>query len=1595
MEKAFPGVFASLENAGLARVITSEQLPKSIKDGRFSKAQTETEEFKKWFGDSKVVDSDGKPLVVYHGTKDDITKFDKRKSRTNKAFFFATDRGFASSPAYTGSIGGRAKGGGNVMPVYLSIKNPLVLDDLSYNPMFESGVIDKARNAGHDGIHVTKDGRWIAFEPKQIKSAIGNRGTFDPNNPDILYSKSGHILAYVQNGQVTFVADNISKGHNVKGLMLHEIGVHLKQLGKNDKEFQGILNAVRLMHKAKNAKVKAAYDRAYSAIERGADKAERVKTDLFWEEVAGYLTETNPDMSVAKRLVSWFRAKIREWASNAKGRDRLKLVQWANNLSDSDIVYMATEAVRAAKDAGTIAQNDGVRASMVGEYGGEHRPMTDEGGAARLHDLEAAFGEDIYGPNALQYYGSGDPREKAVVRILKSLKGNPDAEVTIYRGGPESIDGINPGDWVTLIESVAQDYADQSDGGKVVKKTVKASEVTSWADSLLEFGYYPNQSPRTEGADTRYSFDQPYNYSFTESDYHPAVVSWAKERFGDQVAPNGKPAWQNFTRWFGDSAVVDAEGKPLVVKHGSREEFTEFRGKRGGMYFTEDGAAVTAIFTEDGRGDIGEYYLSLKNPLDARWMNMSEAHKAELRLIIESVVDESDIEAAAAKLEVPIEDADPFEVFTDGEFFWGYGRDLQDAVMEAIKRRGYDGVIFPDALTMGEAHISYVVFNPEQIKSATGNTGDFSTDTWDIRYSRGVEAEQESFRPIRSGIRDRLDAIRFQIQDKLIDLKRAQEGVDTSDDANPYQKAAIWEGKAGERLNDFDEGRVQPLLEKVAESGLTLDQVGEWLVARHAREANSYLAEINPDKPADERYRLSGMSNDEAVKIMAEHAGNASLSEIGRMVDQINKDRVDMLVEEGLITKEMADQWRGRYKHYVPLNREEAEGGDHLPSRGQGFNIKGKESKMRTGSAYWTPGKILSHTIANMESSIVRAEKNQVGKALLAFIEQNPDDSFWTIETDRTMKSVRNGKVVEGPRLWDAPHEMTVKRDGVEYVIAFNPSNERAMRLVSGMKNLQAAQMGTVMRAMAKVTRFLASVNTSWNPEFMISNFLRDVQTAAYNLSDTEISDMKGRVLKDIPKAMNGIRSALFGDGSAEWAEVWEDFRKHGGKTGWLDIHSDIKAKERDLTKMVDRLQKGKPSRGAFVRFLNAVEGMNNVIENGVRLAAYKNALDAGLSKDKAAALAKDLTVNFNRKGQSGPTINALYMFFNAAVQGNVRLLQAMANSKKGRRLAYATIGFAVFLDIMNRSLSGDDDDDENIYDTLPDYVKNHNIIIMGEKEPIVKIPAPWGYNVLHTIGQVIGEAATGERFNATDAAARVGISIIDAFNPVGSGTIAQVISPTITDPIVQMAENKSFSGAPLKPEHTFDAGRPKPEYLMHWSTAREMSKDIAEWLNDATGGNEVRPGAINVSPEWIDLIVDSATGGLGRLGANAMDVTTRLVTGEEIPTENTPFLRKVTGFNNEYGIKGRYYEWGRDVAYAKAERKTLKGDELREAGQKPSHKLIPAYEAAEKQLRNLRKLRRTLEQRGAPQERIDAIDARIREVMARFNKRYAEVMFN
>lgn len=129
-------------------------------------------------------------------------------------------------------------------------------------------------------------------------------------------------------------------------------------------------------------------------------------------------------------------------------------------------------------------------------YGISHRPMTVPQGAAPLHDLSGAFDDTIYGKAGLQNYGTGSPRlDQEALRVFGKVKGNPDAEVTIYRAVPkgENVKSINPGDWVTVSKEYAMEHGEGTLGGKykIISQKVPAKHVTTNADSILEQGYYP------------------------------------------------------------------------------------------------------------------------------------------------------------------------------------------------------------------------------------------------------------------------------------------------------------------------------------------------------------------------------------------------------------------------------------------------------------------------------------------------------------------------------------------------------------------------------------------------------------------------------------------------------------------------------------------------------------------------------------------------------------------------------------------------------------------------------------------------------------------------------------------------------------------------------------------------------------------------------------------------------------------------------------------------------------------------------------------------------------------------------------------------
>jgi hypothetical protein len=558
------------------------------------------------------------------------------------------------------------------------------------------------------------------------------------------------------------------------------------------------------------------------------------------------------------------------------------------------------------------------------------------------------------------------------------------------------------------------------------------------------------------------------------------------------------------------------------------------------------------------------------------------------------------------------------------------------------------------------------------------------------------------------------------------------------------------------------------------------------------------------------------------------------------------------------------------------------------------------------------------------------------------------------------------------------------------------------MGIARALKNLNDSQQNVIVQALHTINRYLSAVNTSLSPEFVISNFARDLQTAMVNLSDTEANGHAFEVLKGVPSALRGIRNALRGDGTLAWAQLFREFEAEGGMTGWMQHYETLEKKTKQIRR--DMRVQGTAGLKQAKQLLDFIGDYNTVVENGVRLSAYKTARDMfiadGMSPEfarkHAARIAKELTVNFNRRGEWGVTLNALYLFYNASIQGSARMIRALIKSPKARWLSASMVVAAMGLDILNRAIADDDEDGKNEYDRIPDHIKDRNLVFMdpwSEKGEFFKIPLPWGFNVFHIFGQEMGSAASHAmgmkpQYSFGPSIGRVGMGILEAFNPINNGSVLQTVSPTVLDPYIQVAENKTWNGSPLYPNRFREDD---PNYAKYYSTAREFSKTLAKGLNDLTGGDLTYPGAINFSPEWIDLGIDTVMGSAGRVLADTGNTLQKIFEGKELEAKNVPLWRKVVGDQSPSYMRSDFYDALAEVTDAEKNLKAYKGkpeyqEKVERAG--PLKTLIPAAKASQKKIRELRKSLNEARDRD-DEERAEQLQERMDAEMRRFLKVY------
>ena len=873
----------------------------------------------------------------------------------------------------------------------------------------------------------------------------------------------------------------------------------------------------------------------------------------------------------------------------------------------------------------------------------------------------------------------------------------------------------------------------------------------------------------------------------------------------------------------------------------------------------------------------------------------------------------------------------------------------------------------------------------------------------------------------------KLDDTVYYLQDKMIDLKKViQEIVKTTgniaDRWNPYLQEELYHGRTAQQTERFLRTELRPLLVDLNKSNISISELEEYLHNRHAKERNIQIAGVNPNLP------------DGGSKITTQQARNylnaipparkRLLDALAKKVDDINRGTRQILVNSGLEKAQTIASWEQTYPNYVPLFREDA---DYVTSSGygvgQGFNIRGEFSKRATGSTRNVVD-IMANVVMQRERAIIRAEKNRVAKALYGLAIQNPNQKFWMPIDPEAIKDpnqIRNEVLAMGlnpndlqnifqqptkpdvdprtglvtnkldPYVLNSDNVLAVRIDGRNHYLLFNDNEPRSKRMVTALKNLDADQLGRVMNFMGKISRWVSSINTQYNPIFGVVNLFRDVQGAALNLSTTPIADRAGEVmnLNNLKDAMGAIWSTARAERSGgampntQWAKLWQEFQEEGGQTGYRSQFSSSQERADALQNELESISAGRTAK-SFLAVKDLLSDYNTTMENAVRLSAYKTALAKGLSKQQAASIAKNLTVNFNRKGQIATQAGALYSFFNASVQGTARLAETMAGPA-GRKIILGGLLLGAVQAAMLAAAGFDDDEP-------PEFIKERNLVIPIGGKKYISIPLPLGYNVIPNFSRHIAEIGLSGGKHIGDHIVGLTGAFVESFNPIGgSGWSLQTLAPTAVDPFIALAENKDSFGRPIYRKN-FSNLDPTPGYLRTKDSATAFSKTLSEFLNAASGGTKYKPGVVDVTPDQIDYLLGQAGGGVFRELQKTEQTITGTIKGEEVAPYKMPLVGRFYGNAESNAAQSqRFYEnlerlnEHENEIKGRIKNREPVGDYLRK---NPEARLFKMANGIEYNIRNLKKRRELLESRGASKEQIKQINDTILRLMIRLNER-------
>ena len=563
---------------------------------------------------------------------------------------------------------------------------------------------------------------------------------------------------------------------------------------------------------------------------------------------------------------------------------------------------------------------------------------------------------------------------------------------------------------------------------------------------------------------------------------------------------------------------------------------------------------------------------------------------------------------------------------------------------------------------------------------------------------------------------------------------------------------------------------------------------------------------------------------------------------------------------------------------------------------------------------------------------------NQVKAAIDAF-EQKMEQLAQT--GDATQK--RDGLNIAYPQTHseEREHEVRVMKDGEEYVIYVNGdpqlaqamNNTRAHRVSEGIKN------SISKRVIAVVGRKMAAAYTSLSPLFIPSNYFRDLtmtlastairEDGRYNYllrKNLATSWNLGFMLKDY---QNGKLREKVNNGNATPKEqMFYDFMMNGGETGFvssLDVE-DLKKKFKNDLKDLDRWKANPVKVGHTI--MDGIEFLNRMIEDSNRFAIYMTSIQYGRSIDEAVNDAKDVTLNFNRKGtgeHSWQTIRNLYLFINPAVQ-SLQTLGALAKHHpfKFTAVTASWIASGVLVPIVNVALmqmaaaflGGDGDDDKDLYKDISKKYwqftkwdrRNNLIMWFPFTHEFIKIPLAQEFRAFYGLGDMIASKMMGGEL-AEESWEDYGWDLVGQvvdmlpLDPTGyDGELGVSLMPNPIRPVFELAFNVDFTGKPIFKDTEYNKYDPNftkayvgtPDWLVRAS--RMMNSigndypDVQQNKWDALGNPRYN---LN-NPAVVDHVLSSYLGGAYTMGSQVLGVLTKSLNDrKEIKVADIPLVSK------------------------------------------------------------------------------------------------------